>query len=78
MVQAVTAMYPLRCGLGDWWLDRSDAVDFHIERTVPSGYEDETARRRVDEKIARVHAIDRLEMSRIVALDITFDHLVER
>jgi hypothetical protein len=55
-----------------------DAIDLHIERPVPSGYEDQTARRRVNQKIARIHPIDRREMSRVVAIHIAFDHLVER
>jgi hypothetical protein len=36
-------------------VDGGDAINFYIKRTVPSGYEDETARWRVDSKIPGIH-----------------------
>src|SRR5262249_34458527 len=47
--------------------DRGNAVDLHVERTVPGRHADEAARRRVRWKLQRVDRIDRLEMRRVGA-----------
>src|SRR5262249_31924234 len=58
--------------------DRGDAVDLHVERTVPGGHADEAARRRVRRKIPRVDRIDGPEMRRVGAIHVALDDLVER
>src|SRR6516164_7828082 len=58
--------------------DRGNAIDLHVERTVPGRHADEAARRRVRGKIPRVNRIDRLEMRRVRAIYGALDDPVER
>src|SRR5262249_42092712 len=57
--------------------DRGNAVDLHVERTVPGRHADEAARRRIRWKIPRVDRIDGLEMRRVGAIHGALDDPVE-
>src|SRR5262245_48853465 len=58
--------------------DRGNAIDLHVERTVPGRHADEAARRWVRGKIPRIDRIDRLEMRRVGAIHGALDDPVER
>src|SRR6516165_659509 len=58
--------------------DRGNAVDLHVERTVPGRHADEAARRWVRGEIPRVDRIDGLEMRRVGAIHGALDDPVER
>src|SRR5207245_10084771 len=56
--------------------DRGNAIDLHVERTVPGRHADEAARRRARGEIPRIDGIDRLEMRRVRAIHGALDDLV--
>src|SRR5262249_60221198 len=58
--------------------DRGNAVDLHVEWTVPGRHADEAARRGVRGEIPRVDRIDGLEMRRVRAIHVALDDPVER